>query len=59
MLVRLQALQRAADRSGCHVESEAINRVVIGLSDAKHKAREARSVVGADVAAILDELENL
>lgn len=59
MMVRLQRLHKAADRAGCHVESEAINRVVVGLSDAMHKAREARSVVGPDVIAILDELENL
>jgi hypothetical protein len=59
ILARLQVLQRAADRAGCHIESEAINRVVVGLSDAKQKAREARTVVGSDVAAILEELELL
>lgn len=59
ILSRLQVLQRAADRSGRHVESEAINRVIIGVSDAKQKAREAIGVVCSDVAAILDELENL
>lgn len=59
VLDRLVAVQRAAERAGRHAEAAALNGVIVSVSEAKHKARQARAVVDTGIFSLLDELEAL
>jgi hypothetical protein len=59
LLERLHAALRGAQRSRRNSEAEAINSVIVGLSDARHKAKQARAHVTGPVAAMFAELETL
>lgn len=58
--VRLANWLRTAEREGRGAQAEAINAVIVALSDAKHKAGLARCVVaGIGLAALMDEIGSL
>jgi hypothetical protein len=57
IMLRLQRALSAAERGRRGAESEAVNNVIVGLSDAKQKTRAWRGAVGADVLALFDEIE--
>ena len=59
LLDRLDACRRSAELGGRHAEAAALNAVIVAVSDAKHKARQARGAVAADLLSLLDELEAL
>lgn len=59
VLMRLNAALRSAELGNRGAEANAINVVIVALSDAKHKARDVRTAVGNDVAAMFREIEIL
>lgn len=55
--VRLAAFLREAERAGAGAHAEAINAVIVALSDAKQKAQAGRRLVaGAGLTSLMDEI---
>jgi hypothetical protein len=55
-------VQKEVERRGFGAESEALNAVIVALSDARHKARQGLAVIGRHdplLGAMLEEVEAL
>jgi hypothetical protein len=61
MSTRLNAALKQAEKFGDGAVAEAINAVIVGLSDARHKARLGREAMRGDdmLLALLSEIEGL
>lgn len=54
---RLSSFLREAERGGNGAQAEAINAVIVALSDARFKAQQARNLVaGVGLTTLMDEI---